>query len=136
MNRFRGKFGGDSISWPLWLRISVTLPIAFVGYVLFKSLFYAATDNAAGGALLLPLCFVFLIYSVPFLRALWRTNIAWRNEQIRREAESRHSRLMIERRLACTHPDESVRGPSILQTSSGIDVPDGSGHPRDFTKGV
>jgi hypothetical protein len=108
---WRGRFSGDAISWPLWLRVGVTLPLVLVGYVLLRMLYLAASANAPAAALALLLVGIFLVYSLPFLRSVWRSNKAWRYAATRREAESRHLGLMIERRGPEPPTDDHEGGP-------------------------
>jgi hypothetical protein len=79
------RFASDSLSWPVWLRVLLTLPFVAGAYVLGKGVVAAVTAGRPGAALLPFLLGIFLVYAVPFLRGLWRPSTSWRHDRLRAE---------------------------------------------------
>jgi hypothetical protein len=80
------RFAPDAVSWPLWLRVVLTFPLAAITYVLGRSLYVAARDGDPRAAFMFFLLGIFLLYAVPFARSLWRPSTSWRYEQLRADA--------------------------------------------------
>jgi hypothetical protein len=96
----RGRFASDAISYPLWLRAALTLPVVVLGCMLTKLFVVVVINGDPGpGVAILPLVIgVFLVYAVPFLRGLWRSSTSWRHAQMRGDVaankiEDRASRI-------------------------------------------
>jgi hypothetical protein len=102
------RFASDAISWPLWLRVVLTLPFVAAAYVLGKGLL-SAVLNARPGAALLPFALgVFLIYTVPSVRALWRPSASWRHGRMRADVAA--SRIEEQARRRSGDPEIDVFG--------------------------
>ena len=94
------RFAADAVSMPPWLRVTVTVPIVYVGFVLIKSFVISVLDAEMGAPLLLFIVGIFLFYAVPLLRVLWRPSAGWRYSKNRSEAEIRRLRELANRDLA------------------------------------
>ena len=97
--RVLDRFAADAVSMPLWLRVAITVPVVYVGYVLVKSFVLAVKDGAIGAAMLLFILGIFLFYAVPLLRVLWKPSAGWRYDKNRSEAEIRRFRELANRDL-------------------------------------
>ena len=117
----RGRFSSDALSWPLWLRAAVTVPICIVAYFLGRTLLVGAAWSEPATALVIPVFGIYSFYAGLILRAVWRSNDSWRNEQARTDAHARQVRDLVERQAAAAGMQQEAAAAAI-QASAGQDA--------------
>ena len=87
------RFGSSFTSISLRLRLLLTVPVVIPFPVLVHSLVaWAREDDPRIAALVLFILGVYLVYAVPFLRAVWRSNPVWLGDQAKASAVERRLR--------------------------------------------
>ena len=76
------------MSWSIWPRLAISVPIVAIGAVVVRSLVITALEGDPVAALLLLIVGVYLIYAIPLLRALWAPSASWRHGRTRARAEA------------------------------------------------
>ena len=98
------RFGNSVVSLPLWVRLVVTAPAAFVFVQLMRAFWTSVhEEDPRPAALALFLLGVVSVLATPFLISIWRSNPIW----LRHRSEA----AALERRLAEAITSDAEQAP-------------------------